>query len=82
MDVDSDDPVCAILDKNRLQWSHVLMDVDREIERIGEGGTYELQWSHVLMDVDRLLFVNIPNAASALQWSHVLMDVDSLTWLW
>ncbi len=37
-----------------LQWSHVLMDVDRSDISAGLTAETLLQWSHVLMDVDRL----------------------------
>ncbi len=36
-----------------LQWSHVLMDVDRVEPTPEVKVKIALQWSHVLMDVDR-----------------------------
>ena len=35
-----------------LQWSHVLMDVDRTLQALNTFTPTRLQWSHVLMDVD------------------------------
>ncbi len=54
MDVDRVIFMGNIIVRKVLQWSHVLMDVDRS----RQPGTvcascYTLQWSHVLMDVDR-----------------------------
>ncbi len=62
-----------------LQWSHVLMDVDRSRSLTTPGKRcWMLQWSHVLMDVDSLAeFLQNSGAVFRLQWSHVLMDVDS-----
>ncbi len=39
--------------QERLQWSHVLMDVDSTISTAIIPRMMTLQWSHVLMDVDR-----------------------------
>ncbi len=41
--------------KSRLQWSQVLMDVDRAWFCLTKCESNQLQWSHVLMDVDSLL---------------------------
>ncbi len=63
----------------KLQWSHVLMDVDRLSTAFVSlpGFAFMLQWSHVLMDVDSCRRM-LPYASfMLLQWSHVLMDVDS-----
>ncbi len=36
----------------KLQWSHVLMDVDSTRQTLTQTLNAGLQWSHVLMDVD------------------------------
>ncbi len=52
MDVDRTPSNMAEMKKLQLQWSHVLMDVDRSLD-LGLADLYPgLQWSHVLMDVD------------------------------
>ncbi len=53
MDVDrTRSPLMIIAVPSRLQWSHVLMDVDSLLRDLSPLGCYLLQWSHVLMDVD------------------------------
>ncbi len=53
MDVDSSVRRSEKWRVSLLQWSHVLMDVDRGGGIAGGiGGAITLQWSHVLMDVD------------------------------
>ncbi len=39
----------------KLQWSHVLMDVDSSLTESRTSAGPSLQWSHVLMDVDRIM---------------------------
>ncbi len=54
MDVDSLFGIACMRGRlSELQWSHVLMDVDRSAGNIRDLGGQGLQWSHVLMDVDR-----------------------------
>ncbi len=54
MDVDSEEFEGDFYRVDVLQWSHVLMDVDRHRTSVRENmSDTTLQWSHVLMDVDR-----------------------------
>ncbi len=55
MDVDSPEDRKTNMDAIRLQWSHVLMDVDSSRMACPcKIMSIRLQWSHVLMDVDRI----------------------------
>ncbi len=65
--------------KAMLQWSHVLMDVDRVTSFLpARCLAIRLQWSHVLMDVDSSYRAVSRAEVEQLQWSHVLMDVDRI----
>ncbi len=76
MDVDSIRSRSPTVTFTTLQWSHVLMDVDRRFPPFDAGAKVMLQWSHVLMDVDSVQTVHRTTNMNLLQWSHVLMDVD------
>ena len=62
---------------HRLQWSHVLEDVEMDLRPLPLPIRGQLQWSHVLEDVEmRNVHYTAPQLLQELQWSHVLEDVE------
>src|ERR1700759_4851607 len=65
--------------KIRLQWSHVLTNVETCSRIAPSIGTNSLQWSHVLTNVETISHVAQTYAQNRLQWSHVLTNVETFS---
>ncbi len=63
----------------RLQWSHVLSNVETIEDLMGCLHNWQLQWSHVLSNVETSeISSRAESVIVMLQWSHVLSNVETL----
>ena len=62
---------------HRLQWSHVLTNVETRTATLLKRLPFLLQWSHVLTNVETRSGWMIHPAWLPLQWSHVLTNVET-----